>query len=623
MKHHDVIVIGAGHAGCEAALAAARLGVSTALVSISLSEIGRMPCNPSIGGPGKSQLVTEVDALGGAMAELTDRTMMHIRLLNTSKGPAMQVRRAQTDRFAYKQAWKELLEATNGLDLIEGMVDELVVHDGHAVGVRMREGLDLGAHSVVVAAGTFLRGRILMGDVVYDAGRAGEPPSLGLAISLQGLGLRMSRLKTGTPPRVHRRSIETSGLERQPTSEVPLAFSFWTEPRVLPDDYPVYVTHTNAETHRIIRENLQRSAIFNGLMTGTGPRHCPSLESKIVKFPDRDRHKVFLEPEGRDSAEIYLQGIYTAFAPEIQERVVHSIAGLEQAQIERYGYNIEYDFVDPLHLAVTLETHDVKNLYLCGQVIGTTGYEEAAAQGLVAGVNAALAVKGEPPFVLTRGEAVIGVLIDDLVTKGVTEPYRMLPSRCEHRLTLRERNADLRLSHRGHAIGLLSDERYEKVVERGQAIEAWIHRLEEARVGPSDPINARLVARGSRPLESNGASLFELLARPHVRLDDLTPMDGTPESVREEVEIRGKYAGYLAQHEREIERLARLDTMAIPQDLDYAALSGISFEGRHLLARVKPRSYGQATRVPGVSQADLGMLAIYVRRGAPSEARCA
>ncbi len=617
MRNYDVVVIGAGHAGCEAALAAARLGASTALVSINLSEIGRMPCNPSIGGPGKSQLVTEIDALGGAMAELTDRTMLHIRLLNTSKGPAMQVRRAQTDRFAYKQAWKELLEATGGLDLIEGMVEELAVRDGRATGVRLREGLELGARAVVLAAGTFLRGRILMGDVAYDAGRAGEPPSVGLADSLRGLGFRMERLKTGTPPRVHRGSIEASGLERQPTSDVPLAFSFWTEPRVLPDEFPVYVTHTNAETHRIIRENLERSAIFNGLMTGTGPRHCPSLESKIVKFPDRERHKVFLEPEGRDSAEIYLQGIYTAFAPEIQDRVVHSIEGLENARIERYGYNIEYDFVDPLHLAATLEARDVAGLYLCGQVVGTTGYEEAAAQGLVAGINAARAVRGEDAFVLSRGEAVIGVLIDDLVTKGVTEPYRMLPSRCEHRLTLRERNADLRLSARGHAIGLLPDDRYERVVARQRGIDDLTRTLEETRVGPNDPVNERLVARGSRRLETNGASLFELLVRPHVRLDDLIAPDGIPESVREEVEMRGKYAGYLAQHAREIERLARLDEMLVPEDLDYAALSGLSFEGRHLLARAKPRSFGQATRVPGVSQADLAMLAIYIRRGTP------
>jgi tRNA uridine 5-carboxymethylaminomethyl modification enzyme len=609
-----VVVIGAGHAGCEAALAAARLGVSTALVTVNLSEIGRMPCNPSIGGPGKSQLVCEVDALGGAMAQLTDETMMHIRLLNTSKGPAMRVRRAQTDRLAYKQAWKRLLESIDGLDLVEGMVEEIVVRDSRARGVRLREGLELSAGAIIVAAGTFLRGRILMGNVAYDAGRAGEPPSTGLAVSLRELGFRMERLKTGTPPRVHRRTVNTAGLERQPTSDVPLAFSFWTTPRVLPDDFPVYVTHTNAQTHRIIRDNLERSAIFNGLMTGTGPRHCPSLESKIVKFPDRDRHKVFIEPEGRDSAEMYLQGIYTAFAPDVQERIVHSIEGLENAHIERYGYNIEYDFVDPLHLSATLEARAIAGLYLCGQVIGTTGYEEAAAQGLVAGINAAFALQGHSPFVLTRGEAVIGVLIDDLVTKGVAEPYRMLPSRCEHRLALRERNADLRLAARGHAIGLLPDALYEQTLERERAIDGLIRELQQTRVGPNDPINERLAERGSRPLESNGASLFELLVRPHVRLEDLLPSDSIPDMVREEVEIRGKYAGYLAQHLRDIDHLKRLDGLLVPEDLDYATLTALSFEGRQLLARVRPRSFGQATRVPGVSQADLSMLAVYLKR---------
>jgi tRNA uridine 5-carboxymethylaminomethyl modification enzyme len=614
MRHYDVIVVGAGHAGCEAALAATRLGCATALVTINLSEIGRMPCNPAIGGPGKSQLVCEIDALGGEMARITDETMLHVRMLNTSKGPAMQVRRAQADRHAYKQVWKRVLEQTDGLDLVEGMVEEIVARERAIRGVRLREGLELSASAVIVAAGTFLNGRVLLGDVAYDAGRAGEPPSKGLAESLSRLGFRIERLKTGTPPRVHRGSVDTSCLERQPTSDRPLAFSFWDEPRVLPDEFPVFVTHTNEETHRIVMENLRRSAIFNGLMTGTGPRHCPSLESKIVKFPDRTRHKVFLEPEGRDNAEVYLQGIYTAFSPEIQERIVHSIEGLESAHIERYGYNIEYDFVDPLHLSETLETREIAGLYLAGQVIGTTGYEEAAAQGLVAGVNAAQKIADAHPFVLGRGEAVIGVLIDDLVTKGVTEPYRMLPSRAEHRIALRERNADLRLSARAHAIGLLPDALYEKVVRRRTEIDRLLERLGKTRIGPANPINERLADRGSRPLTDNGASLLELLRRPHVRVADLIDVADSPDDVVEETEIEGKYAGYLAQHRQDIERMRRLDTMGIPADLDYDGLTGLSFEGRHLLKHVQPRSFGQATRVPGVSQADLSMLAIYLRR---------
>ena len=614
MRHYDVIVIGAGHAGCEAALAASRLGAATALVTTNLGEIGRMPCNPSIGGPGKSQLVCEVDALGGAMAQVTDQTMIHIRLLNTSKGPAMQVRRAQVDRSAYKEAWKHVLEAAEGLDLIEGEVDDLVVRDGRIHGASLREGLELAAEAAVVAAGTFLNGRILLGDVSYPAGRAGEPPSIGLATSLRRLGFRMERLKTGTPPRVHRRTVDVSRLERQATSDMPLCFSFGSTPEVLPDDHPVYVTHTNAETHRIIESNLKESAIYNGLVSGTGPRHCPSLESKIVKFPSRERHKVFLEPEGRDNAEVYLQGIYTAFSPELQDRIVHSIDGLECAHIVRYGYNIEYDFVDPLHLTASLEVRGIDGLYLAGQLIGTTGYEEAAALGLVAGINAAHRVLRREPFFLTRGEAVLGVLIDDLVTKGVSEPYRMLPSRVEHRISLREQNADLRLSERGHALGLVPDADYERVVRRRRAIDGLLSDLRGTRIGPTDPRSLRLAECGSRPLESNGASLFELLRRPEVQLADLVPVAGVPEDIRQEVEMEGKYAGYLAQHEQEIERLRRLDGLRIPEDLDYGALTTLSFEGRHLLERVRPRSFGQAARVPGVSHADLSMLAIHLRR---------
>jgi tRNA uridine 5-carboxymethylaminomethyl modification enzyme len=614
MHTYDVIVVGAGHAGCEAALAASRLGASTALLTINLNEIGKMPCNPAIGGPGKSQLVREIDALGGEMARVTDASMIHIRTLNTSKGAAMQVRRAQTDRDLYKRTWKRVLEQEERLSIIEGMVDHLVVQDGHVTGVHLREGLEARARAVILAVGTFLNGRVLLGDVAYPAGRAGEPPSVALAQSLQTLGYTLVRLKTGTPPRVHGSSIDPSQLERQDTSEEPLAFSFWNRPRTLSTELPVYVSHTNERTHQIILEHLEESSNYNGLIAGEGPRHCPSLETKIVKFPQRTSHKVFLEPEGLESSEVYLQGIYTAFSPTVQEAIIHSIEGLECAHIERYGYNIEYDFIDPVHLKPSLEDKRIGNLYFAGQINGTTGYEEAAAQGLLAGINAARSLSNDEPLVLSRGEAFIGVLIDDLVTKGITEPYRMLPSRAEYRITLREGNADLRLSEIGHRVGLLPEDRYAQVVRRKDALTALLAELRSTRIRPSDPANARLADRGGTRLQNNGASLFELLRRPHVRLSDLINVDAFPASVVAEAEIEGKYAGYLLQQEREIRRLRQLENLQIPSDIDFRCLGNLSIEGRDLLARVQPRSFGQAQRVPGVSQADLSMLAIHLRR---------
>jgi tRNA uridine 5-carboxymethylaminomethyl modification enzyme len=612
MRDVDLVVIGAGHAGCEAALAAARLGLSTALVTIDLSGVGRMPCNPALGGPGKSQLVREVDALGGEMALLADRTALNARLLNTSKGPAMQVRRVQTDRIAYASLWKERLEATDGVHLLEGMATEILVSDGAVRGVRLREGIDLRARAVVLATGTFLNGRVLLGTAVYPAGRSGEPPAVELSAFLRGLGLRMGRLNTGTTPRVHRRSIDVTRLIRQETSGIPLAFSFWNEPVVLAPDFPVYVTRTNEETHRIVRESLHLSPNYNGLIAGEGPRHCPSFEAKVVKFPERASHKVFLEPESRSSAEVYLQGIYTALPPDVQDRIVRSIQGLEEAEIERYGYDIEYDYVDPTQLSPSLEVKGIGGLFLAGQINGTTGYEEAAAQGLLAGINAARGVRGEEPVVLSRGEAVIGVLIDDLVNRGVTEPYRMLPSRAEYRLTLREGNADLRLAELGHRIGLLPNERLEKVRAKRRAIDAVLSELRGRRAGPGDPLNRLLAERGTTVLSQNGASLEDLLRRPELHVEDL--VSGVNPEVALEAEIEVKYEGYLAQQAREIGRLKRMERIQIPEMLDYRALTSLSIEARELLDRVRPRSFGQATRIPGLSQADLALLAVYLRR---------
>ena len=614
MAKFDLVVIGAGHAGNEAALVAARLGVATALVTINLDEIGKMPCNPAIGGPGKSQIVREIDAIGGGIGLITDRAMINVRLLNTSKGPAMQVRRAQCDRHAYKTEWKKLLENEAHLEIIEGMVDELLVSDHRVVGVRLREGKTIPARAVVVATGTFLHGRVLIGKKTYPAGRSGEPPAIGLGESLRRLGLPLGRLNTGTTPRVNKNSIDYGDLARQDTSEIPLGFSFWHDPPLIPPDYPVYVTHTNAETHRIIRDNLHLSPNYNGLISGEGPRHCPSIESKIVKFPDRESHKVFLEPEGRDTAEVYLQGIYTAFPPEVQEKIVHSIAGLEHARIERYGYDIEYDYVDPRILSPTLAVDGIAGLYLAGQINGTTGYEEAAGQGVIAGINAARYVRGVPPFVLSRGEAFIGVMIDDLVTKGITEPYRMLPSRAEYRITLREGNADLRLARYGYELGLITENQYERVEARRSRIDEILHNLKSVRVRPRDPVNDRLAARGTAPLDQNGASLYELLRRPPVRLSDLVDCADIPDNVATEVEIEAKYSGYLAQQAREISHLKKMEEIPIPDDIVYDELTNISIEGRELLARVKPHSFGQATRIPGISHADLTMLAIILRR---------
>ncbi len=609
-------MIGAGHAGCEAALAAARLGIETALLTMNLSQIGKLSCNPSIGGPGKSQLVSEIDALGGEMARITDQTMINVRLLNTSKGRAMQVCRAQVDRYRYPAALKKSVKEQDKLHLIEAVVTALIIKGSRVVGIHTSAGWELYSRAVIVTVGTFLNGKICYGTTSFPAGRAGEPPALGLASSLRLLGLKMARLKTGTPPRVDGQSIDFAPLKCQETSTVPLAFSFTTLPGALPNMFPVYLSETNEKTHCLIRDNLQESANYNGLIAGVGPRYCPSIETKIVKFPQRTSHKVFLEPEGEYSEEYYLQGLYTAFSQAIQVRMINSIVGLERARITQFGYNIEYEFVDPTQLLPSLEVKEISGLFLAGQINGTTGYEEAAAQGLLAGINAARLISGEEPVILSRAQAFIGVLLDDLVTKGVDEPYRILPSRAEYRITLREKNADLRLTEIGYQIGLLPQSRYEQIQRKKEEIAHAIRTLQRTRITPGDKIDDLLSARRTTPLRQNGSSLYHLLRRPQITLTDLLPLCSlslSPEAA-EEVEIAVKYDGYLQQQTREIARLMRLEKMVIPVDFAWQDLTSISHEGRERLTKVKPRSFGQATRIPGLSKADLSLLAIYLKR---------
>ncbi|UCF10285.1 MAG: tRNA uridine-5-carboxymethylaminomethyl(34) synthesis enzyme MnmG, partial [Candidatus Bipolaricaulota bacterium] len=582
--------------------------------TLSLEGVGQMPCNPAIGGPGKSQLVREVDALGGWTARLVDATALSVRALNTSRGAAMRVHRAQVDRHAFVRAWRRRLERTDGVDVLEDRVDGLKIEGGALRSVLLAGGGELTARVAILCPGTFLRGRVLLGDEVVLAGRRGEPPADGLADALGSLGLRRMRLNTGTTPRVHRDSVDLSGLELQHTCEAPFAFSFWNRPRTLPPDLPVAVTRTTARTHEIVRANLGRSPNGRGALAGPGPRYCPSLETKVARFPERDGHRVFVEPEGRDVPELYLQGLYTALPPPIQDEVVHSIPGLEAAKILSYGYDIEYDAIDPRQLRPSLELDGIEGLFLAGQVNGTTGYEEAAAQGILAGINAARRVRREEAVLLSRGEAFLGVLVDDLVTKGVTEPYRMLPSRAEFRLTLREGNADRRLSPIGHRIGLLPDALYEAACQRWQAIDACIEELQETRVGPGDAVERALAVRGSAPVQGGGRSLFALLKRPELRLADLGAGADLSEASSWEVEIEATYDGYLRRQRREIERLASLDAVEIPNDLGFGELDGLSAAGRELLAAARPVSYGQACRVPGVTQTDLQLLAVALRR---------
>ena len=616
-QDYDVIVVGAGHAGCEAALAAARMGQETLLLTLNVDMLAFMPCNPSVGGPAKGIVVREIDALGGQMGRNIDATYIQMRMLNTGKGPAVRALRAQADKAAYHRTMKHTIENTPHLTLRQGLVNRVLVEDGEARGVVAATGARYHAKSVVLTAGTSSRGKIIIGELMYSSGPNNSLPSIKLSENLEELGFKLRRFKTGTPPRVDGNSIDFDKTEEQPGDKTPNHFSFTTpDSAYLKDQLSCWMTYTNQTTHSIIRENLSRAPMFSGVIKGVGPRYCPSIEDKVVRFADKPRHQIFLEPEGRDTSEYYVGDFSTSMPEEIQLKMLHSVAGLEKAALMRPGYAIEYDVIEPWQLRHSLETKVVKGLFTAGQMNGTSGYEEAAGQGLMAGINAARRVQGKDAFVLGRDEAYIGVMIDDLVTKGTNEPYRLLTSRAEYRLLLRHDNADLRLTDKGRELGMIDDARYAAFTAKRDAIEAEKERLRTLRIKPSQ-VNDWLAANGKAPLK-DGITAAEFLRRPEVDykvLLQFIPDLNLDHRVTEQVEIQTKYAGYIAKEQQQVDRMRRQEAKKIPDRIDYEAITGLATEARQKLTKIQPETLAQASRISGVNPADIAILSIYIEQG--------
>ncbi len=614
---YDVIVVGGGHAGIEACLASARMGYKTLLVTSNFSNVGNLPCNTSIGGPAKGIIVREIDALGGQMGRSADATYLQLKMLNTAKGPGVQSLRAQADKRVYPRYMQKVLKEQENLDILEGMVEDLIVEDQTVKGIKLEDGKPIESTCVILTTGTYLKSEILVGDQKTPSGPDKQRQSLYLSDRLANLGFTIQRLKTGTPPRVEINSIDYSKTTLQPGTDAKLSFSFETHDYVpIEEQTPCYLTYTNERTHKIIRDNLHRSSMYSGIVKGIGPRYCPSIEDKVVRFSDRPQHQIFLEPESKEMNSIYVQGFSTSLPHDVQEEMIRTIPGLENCVILKYAYAIEYDAIDPIQLWPSLETKVVKNLFTAGQINGTSGYEEAAAQGLIAGINAVQKIRQEKPLILGRDEAYTGVMIDDLVTKGTKEPYRMLTSRAEYRLLLRHDNADVRLRKYGHDVGLVSDDVYERYEQKQKHIHDEIHRLEEIRFTPKHEINDLIESLGSTRL-NEGISAKALIQRPQLSYQAIMPYIDAPNLTEEEIadiNIEIKYAGYIEKARRQVEKQRKMEEKVIPDDIDYEDVNNLALEAKQKLSKIRPLTVGQASRISGINPADISVLLIYLKQ---------